>query len=134
MNMLLDTHVLIWTFTNDVRIGEKGRNLIGSSQNEIFFSLASVWEVAIKHTVRPDSMPVSDNEFLDYCVQSGFKELPIMASHILALKTLRRQENTPIHKDPFDRILIAQAKTEGMHFLTHDKLLSFYVEPCVVMI
>ncbi len=106
--------------------------MIGSSRNNIFFSLASVWEVAIKNMSKPKVMPISDEYFIDDCLQSGFRMLPIEAKHILTVKTLSRFNNAPQHKDPFDRLLIAQAKAGEMTFVTHDKLLPYYDEPCIL--
>ena len=134
MKILLDTHILIWVFADDERISKTAQKIIGSSKNEIFFSVASVWEVAIKYGLKASDMPFSDEEFVNYCLQSNFKMLSIKPEHILALKTLKREKNAPPHKDPFDRILIAQAKLEDMIFLTHDKLLPHYNEPCIMFV
>ena len=134
MKLLLDTHILLWAITDDGRVSAQVQKMIGSSRNQIFFSLASVWEVAIKHIAKSKAIPISEDAFLTYCVQSGYMALPIEIKHLLMLKTLRRKEDAPPHKDPFDRLLIAQAKTEGMTFVTHDKLLPDYEEPCILLI
>ncbi len=134
MKLLLDTHVLLWTIARDDLLPEKAHLLIGDVDNDVFFSLASVWEVAIKHASKPDKVPLSEDDLLRYCIQSGFIMLQIDAKHIQAVKTLRRSAEAMPHKDPFDRLLIAQAKTEGMTFVTHDKLLPDYDEPCILLI
>lgn len=134
MKLLLDTHVLLWTIAREDLLPENARSLIGNGNNDVFFSLASVWEVAIKHTVKPNKIPFSEDDLLKYCIQSGFIMLPIEARHIQAIKTLQRNTDAPPHKDPFDRLMIVQAKIEGMTFITHDKLLSAYEEPCVFLI
>ncbi len=134
MKLLLDTHILLWAITDDGRVSAQVQKMIGSSRNQIFFSLASVWEVAIKHIAKSKAIPISEDTFVTYCVQSGYMALPIEIKHLLMLKTLRRKEDAPPHKDPFDRLLIAQAKTEGMTFVTHDKLLPDYEEPCILLI
>ncbi len=134
MKLLLDTHILLWAITDDGRVSAQVQKMIGSSRNQIFFSLASVWEVAIKHIAKSKAIPISEDAFVTYCVQSGYMALPIEIKHLLMLKTLRRNEDAPMHKDPFDRLLIAQAKTEGMTFVTHDKLLPDYEEPCILLI
>ena len=131
MRILLDTHVLLWSMTDDARIPEHIRTVIGNAGNDIFFSLASVWEVAIKHTSKPEVMPISEEFFMNCCLQSGFTLLPIEAKHIIAIKSLHRENNAPSHKDPFDKLLISQAKTESMTFITHDKLLPYYNESCI---
>ena len=110
------------------------RQTIGTAKNEIFFSLASVWEVAIKHISNPRSMPVSDEDFIRYCFELGYNLFPIKAEHIALLKTLQRHVDAPMHKDPFDRLLICQAKFENMKFMTHDRLLPDYDEPCIMLV
>lgn len=134
MKLLLDTHVLLWTIAKDDLLPDNARVLIGNEENDIFFSLASVWEVAIKHASKPGKITFSEDDLLKYCIQSGFIMLPIEAKHIQAIKSLQRNADAPPHKDPFDRLLIAQAKTEGMTFITHDKLLPDYEEPCILAI
>lgn len=134
MKLLLDTHVLLWLFTNDSSLSDEARAMIGSSQNELYYSVASVWEVGIKYTIKPSGMPITDEDFVAYCDRSGIKMLGIVPEHIFMLKSLKREKDAPIHKDPFDRLLIAQAKCEGMNFLTHDKLLPYYKEECIVLV
>ena len=131
MKLLLDTHVLLWTITEDELISPEVRELIGDEDNDIFFSMASVWEVALKHAVKPDKIPFSEEELVKYCLKSRFIMLPIELRHISTVKTLSRTDSAPPHKDPFDRLLIAQAKVEGMTFVTHDKLLPYYEESCI---
>ena len=134
MKLLLDTHILLWTIAREDLLSRKARSLIGDEDNDIYFSLASVWEVAIKHASKPDKIPLSEDDLIQYCIQSGFMMLPIDADHIQTIKTLRRNAEAPPHKDPFDRLLIAQAKTEDMIFVTHDKLLPDYEEPCILLV
>lgn len=132
MKLLLDTHVLLWTIAKDELISENIHELIGDEDNDIFFSMVSVWEVALKHAIKPDKIHFSEEELVKYCLQSRFIMLPIELCHISTVKTLSRPDNAPPHKDPFDRLLIAQAKSESMTFVTHDKLLTHYNEPCVL--
>ena len=93
--------------------------LLEKESNEVFYSMASVWEVAIKHIIKPENMPVSEEEFVRLCEDTGFTRLPIEAGHIFLLKTLSRPNDAPKHNDPFDRLLIAQAKYENLVLLTH---------------
>ena len=134
MRILLDTHILLWTIAKNDRLPVKARKLIGNEENDIFFSLVSVWEVAIKHVIKPQDMPISEEDFAKYCLASKFIPLSVEMKHIFALKTMQRANHAPTHKDPFDRLLIAQAKTEDMLFITHDKLLPYYEEPCIVLV
>lgn len=82
----------------------------------------------------PDVMPVSAEELSEYCEQSGFQKILIREKHVFALANLKREENAPPHKDPFDRMLICQASTENMMFITHDSLIPGYNEPCILVV
>jgi len=134
MKILLDTHILLWVLSNDVRLPEKARKLIENEENEIYYSIISLWEVEIKHLLHPDAMTISAEELTQYCEQSGFQKLLIRERHIYALEGLKREEDAPPHKDPFDRMLICQAVTENMIFVTHDSLIPGYNEPCILAV
>lgn len=134
MKILLDTHILLWTLSDDARLSDKARKLIENEENDIYYSIVSLWEVEIKHLLHPDVMTISAEELTKYCEQSGFQELLIREKHIFALAGLKREEGTPPHKDPFDRMLICQADTENMIFVTHDSLIPGYNEPCIVAV
>lgn len=134
MNILLDTHILLWVLSNDARLPEKARKLIENEKNEIFYSIISLWEVELKHLAHPDAMPVLAKELMEYCIQSGFRMISIKESHIFAMENLRREKDSQPHKDPFDRLLICQASTENMIFVTHDSLISGYHEPCILTV
>lgn len=134
MKILLDTHILLWTLSNDARLPEKARKLIENEENEIYYSVISPWEVEIKHLLHPDVMPVSAEEIIEYCEQSGFRSVLVKEKHILALEGLKREKGTLPHKDPFDRMLICQASTENMIFVTHDSLIPGYNEPCILAV
>lgn len=82
----------------------------------------------------PETFLYSGHQLAEGCAANGFIALPIMERHVFALETLHRSENAPQHNDPFDRIMLAQAKIEGMKFLTHDAMLPYYNEPCVVSV
>ena len=100
-------------------------------KNEIYYSVASVWEIAIKHHIKPEQMPIPEEEFVELCDETGFVLLPVETRHIFMVKTLVRPADAPKHNDPFDRILLAQAKCENMTMLTHDSLIPYYGETCV---
>ena len=123
MNILLDSHILLWTLAGSRQIPMKARDLIVDESNQIYFSSASLWELSIKHQLHADVIPFSTEELLEFCGEAEFKELPVTSAHVRMLATLSRSETAPRHKDPFDRILIAQAKAEDMKFLTHDAML-----------
>lgn len=129
MNILLDTHVLLWTFNADVRLKEDAIKLISNPKNTIYYSVASVWEVSLKHQKNPAKLNISGTEFIHYCEQAGFKKIPMDDRHIVALEGLQLRKNEIEHNDPFDRILLAQAKAEGMLLLTHDSKFCLFDEP-----
>ena len=128
--ILLDTHMILWAMLDDPKLNDKMRNIILDPNNTIYYSIASMWEVQIKYDIK--KMPISGIEFMHYCEQSGYHKLPIDDLHVVELAGLVRDEAAPFHNDPFDRILISQAKAEGFTFLTHDSLLRGYNEPCLV--
>lgn len=134
MKLLLDTHIALWAFTDPDKLPEEIVTELKSSENTVYYSMASVWEIAIKHKIRPDEMPISEEEFVELCSEAGLRQLPISVEHIYMIKTLVRPENSPRHNDPFDRLMVAQAKTEGMVFVTHDSLIPYYNEKCVVSV
>lgn len=134
MNLLLDSHILIWALTEDARLSEKARQLILDPDNVIYYSTVSIWEISIKHANHPEDLEFSGKELSSYCQAAGFLQLEIRDKHVYALETLTRDQDAPPHKDPFDRMLLAQAKAENMSLLTHDALLQHYNEKCVVSV
>ena len=132
MNLLLDTHIAIWALNDDPALSEKARDLILDPDNTIYYSTVSVWEVLLKHARRPDSIPFDEADFSAGCREAGFVPLGLADKHILAVHTLHRPENVKEHNDPFDRLLLAQAKVENLSFLTHDELIPDYDEKCII--
>jgi PIN domain nuclease of toxin-antitoxin system len=122
MNLLLDTHVLIWWMKNDPRLGKISRTLLRSGANTMWVSSASIWEISIKASLNRLSVPAAFAEFaasdLD---RGGFRRLTITFEHALAVRDL-----TLHHGDPFDRMLVAQAKCENLALLTADSSLAGY--------
>lgn len=134
MRILCDTHILLWYLTGDNRLSEKARALLDDEDNEICFSLVSVWEVAIKHGRKPEKLTLSAQDFVAFCESQGFTEYALDKYHIFTLATLSRPATAPEHHDPFDRLLLAQAKSDGLIFLTHDTLIPHYGEHCVMVV
>ncbi len=128
--LLLDTHLIVWMMAGDKRVSQKAKELIRDNMGSIYYSIASMWEVQIKHD--KNKINISGTEFMHYCEQSGYHKLPIDDFHVVELAGLERDESAPYHNDPFDRILLSQAKAEGFTFLTHDPLFRGYNEPCLV--
>ena len=135
MNILLDTHVIIWALTDDPRLPGNARELISSPDSIILYSAASLWEIALKNQKSPDKCPYREKEIADYCRRSGYEPLGILPEHIFAVRDLAvRGDRYLGNHDPFDRILIAQAKTEDCLLLTHDTMMGNYDERCICMI
>ena len=125
MRLLLDTHVFLWTVTNDRRLTKRSRKLIQES-DVVFVSSASIWEASIKAGM--GKLDADIDALASAIVSSGFIELPVRAVHAVGVKTLPN-----IHRDPFDRMLVAQAMREPLHLLTADRILASY-SSLVVMI
>lgn len=120
MRLLLDTHVFLWWIKGDSNISKSMRTKI-TEATEVYISSASIWECSIKIGLK--KLRGDIKEIVGAIFESGFTELPIMASHAIAVTNLPE-----IHRDPFDRILIAQAITEPLMFLTDDAILKNYSE------
>ena len=136
MKYLLDTSILLWHVGKSKRFSEAARSILSDNTNEIYYSIVSIWEHAIKYIKKPEkTVNVSPQELSKLCLLSGLEELPLRAAHIYALETLSFPEDAKKqHNDPFDRILISQAKSEGMILLNHDVLLPYYNENCIVYV
>ena len=134
MRLLLDTHVLLWTLVDDEKLSAKARKMIDDLNNTIVYSSVSLWEVAIKYDLHPDILDINAQTLQGFLDDAGFMELPVRQRHIISLESLRMKEGAAKHRDPFDRMLIAQAKQEGMKLLTADKKMHSYDEPCIVMV
>lgn len=116
MKYLLDTHIILWALINDNRLNDKVKNIILSSDNEIYYSTVSIWEVEIKHN-KDKRFKLSGESLASLCDQNYLLNLPIHNKHVYKIKEI---ENT-VNYDPFDRMLLAQAKVENMTLITHDK-------------
>ena len=124
MKLLLDTHLLLWSAGEPRRLPKQARILIDNPDNELLFSAASLWEVVIKRGLGREDFAVDARLLRRGLLDNGYSELPIVSDHVVAIDSL-----PPIHKDPFDRILVAQATVEGVTLLTNDSLVSQYPGP-----
>lgn len=134
MNLLLDTHILIWTLNEDPRLSAKAKELILNPNHVVYYSSVSIWEIAIKPALRPDSIEFKGKKLSEYCEEAGFLPMEMRNRHVFALETLKRLEDAPKHQDPFYRVLITQANAEKMYFLTHDSLIPYYGEKCIILV
>jgi PIN domain nuclease of toxin-antitoxin system len=136
MKILLDTHIALWAISDDPKLSQKARELISNRENKIYYSTASVWETTIKHMAKPNMVYESGKDLAEDCNAMGYKNLPIYNRHISYIETLKFDgEGKNIeHHDPFDRILIAQAKAEGMVLISSDSKLPYYHEECIMTV
>jgi PIN domain nuclease of toxin-antitoxin system len=124
VKFLLDTHLLLWAAGEPGRLSKQARTLIDNPDNELLFSAASLWEVTIKCGLGREDFQVDARLLRRGLLDNGYSELPIISDHVVATESLPL-----IHKDPFDRILVAQATVEGITLLTIDTLLLQYPGP-----
>jgi PIN domain nuclease of toxin-antitoxin system len=124
VKFLLDTHLLLWAAGEPGRLSKQARTLIDNPDNELLFSAASLWEVTIKRGLGREDFQVDARLLRRGLLDNGYSELPIISDHVVATESLPL-----IHKDPFDRILVAQATVEGITLLTIDTLLLQYPGP-----
>ncbi len=121
MKLLLDTHLILWAAGKPERLSPAARDLLESPQNELFFSPASLWEIIIKQGLNRPDFQVNARLLRRGLLENTYQELGITSEHIMAVGEL-----PSLHKDPFDRILIAQSKVEGFTLLTTDALIAQY--------
>ena len=112
MKYLADTHMLIWALRDDPKLSEKCRKILLNADNTIFFSIVNIWGVGLKYALHKENFTVE---------------------HMFAMEFLKRSEDAPRHRDLFGRLLLAQAKTERMYFISHDSLLKDYNEPVLLV-
>ena len=124
MKFLLDTHLLLWIAADSDRLSNKAKRLITCLDNELFFSAANLWEIAIKQSLKRQDFQVDARLLRQGLLDNNYQEIQISSKQAIAIANL-----PPIHKDPFDRILIAQAIVEEITLLTSDKLVAQYSGP-----
>jgi len=122
VKLLLDTHAFLWWICDDVRLSGRARSLLADGQNEVYFSAASAWELAIKAGAGRIMLPGDPERFVaEQVAANAFQVLPVHIRHALKVFGL-----PPLHRDPFDRMLIAQAVVEEMPILSADPQLARY--------
>jgi PIN domain nuclease of toxin-antitoxin system len=121
LKLLLDTHIILWVAGAPEKLSESTHALLQASDNSLFFSAASIWEIVIKLGLGRKDFKVDPSRLRKMLMQNGYAELPITAEHALKIESL-----PALHKDPFDRLLLAQARAEGMMLLTVDPLIAQY--------
>ena len=121
MNCLVDTHILLWSLVDPERVPDAMRQLLEDARNRVWFSAASIWEIAIKHSLKKREFDVEPTIIWKAARETGLEELAISAEHAIGVEGL-----PSIHKDPFDRLLVAQAHAEGMKLLSIDPKVNAY--------
>lgn len=124
MKLLLDTHLLLWAAGQPARLSALARKLLDDPRHELLFSAASLWEIAVKHTLGRKDFRVEPRLLRRGLLDNGYTELPITSQHAVSLDALPN-----LHQDPFDRMLLAQASSEGIVLVTSDAQLARYPGP-----
>ncbi len=130
MKLLVDTHLLLWSLVDDPRLSSRARSLISDADNEVVASQVVIWETAVKRGLGryASDFGFSPEQVRTELSLAGASWLPIDDRHLFMLATL-----PPIHRDPFDRLLVAQALSEPMRLLTHDRQLAAYSDTVIVV-
>ena len=126
MKYLVDTHLLIWTVLDSAKLSDVAKKILEEDDGEYYFSAASVWEIALKRQKHPEQFPFTATAARDLFLAAGFIERVVSSKHSAAVEDLPH-----LHGDPFDRLLVAQARCEGMKLLTHDRMIVQYRDVAV---
>lgn len=124
MKLLLDTHLLLWAAGEPDRLSVRAKSLMEDQDNALVFSAASLWEITIKAGLGRADFQIDPHLLRRGLIENGYEELPVTGQHALAVGQL-----PDVHRDPFDRILVAQATVEGLLLVTHDPLVQAYPGP-----
>ena len=115
MKYLLDTHIILWAALDVKRLSRKAKKLLENPENILYFSPVSLWEISIKHAKHPDQMPITSERTRELAIKMGLIELPVRSRHGVDIANL-----PDLHNDPFDRMLITQARSDGLSLISHD--------------
>jgi PIN domain nuclease of toxin-antitoxin system len=127
VRLLLDTHIALWAVSDDPKLSRSARRLIEDRGNDLFVSTVSLLEIAIKRARRPASLGIGAAQARDLFLSAGYALLPVFPDHAIAVEAL-----PATHPDPFDRLLVAQALSEPLRLLTHDRALAAYNDACLL--
>lgn len=133
MRYLLDTHVILWALIDDKRIPKDIKEKLLNSNNQVYYSTVSPWEVEIKHQ-KQKNFTLSAKQFCFLCDQNDILNLPIKNDHVIKLNDIIKANKKIKHNDPFDKMLLAQSLQENMTLITHDKKLMVYNTGNVILI
>ncbi|NBC49046.1 MAG: PIN domain-containing protein [Gammaproteobacteria bacterium] len=121
MRVLTDTHILLWALLRPGRLDATDRDVLESPEHQVFFSAVNIWEITIKRALDRPDFDVEPEAVYRAALETGFRELPVSAVHAAAVRHLSAH-----HRDPFDRLLVAQARTEPLFLMTNDPLIDLY--------
>ncbi|MGS0892862.1 type II toxin-antitoxin system VapC family toxin [Burkholderia stagnalis] len=124
MKLLLDTRLILWAAADAAQLPDRARTLIEDSAHTLLFRVTSLWEIVVKRGLDRDDFQVDPHVLRRNLLDAGYVELPVTSAHVLAIERLPL-----VHRDPFDRLLIAQAISEGVTLLTHDYTVARYPGP-----
>ena len=124
MNFLIDTQLVIWALLDDRRLSQEARQILDTADNRLQFSVCTIWEIAIKRGLNRAGFQFDPREIRRHLIRNGCTELAILSEHVVEVDSLPH-----LHKDPFDRLLIAQAMVEGITLLTTDSTIARYPGP-----
>lgn len=130
MTCLADTHLVLWLLDDSERLPQKARELMREPGETWYLSTVSIWEVMLKHQVHPDKMLIDAPTFMRDSEAAGLRILQLKPEHIFEAAELPTKG---VHRDPFDRMLLAQARYENFTFVTHDRAFSFYNDQHVML-
>ena len=126
MKYLLDTHIMLWAGLDVKRLSRKAKSILENPANALYFSPISLWEISIKHEKHPEQMTITSERAREIAIKMGFIELPVRSRHGVDIAKL-----PDLHNDPFDRMLITQARSDGLLLLSHDNKVIAYGEAVV---
>lgn len=132
MKYLLDTHVIMWALIDSPKLSKEVKQILFNNDNTIYYSTVSAWEVEIKHLKR-ENFKLSGKQLCFLCDQNYVLNLPIQNKHVEELENINKEKDTK-HNDPFDKMLLAQAKVENMVLITHDKKFKAYNENNILFV
>ncbi len=134
MNILVDTHIAIWIITDDPRLTSKAREILLTDGNVTYVSAVSALEVDIKTKSKNNNLDFSLDDFISMCGEAKIRSLPLTDGVIAEANRLIWEGEGDPHKDPFDRMLLAQAMVENMSFMTHDDKIPKFNQDCVISV
>ena len=132
MNILLDTHIAVWAMTDDPRLTARAREIILDPDNSVYISAVSTLEVNNRRKSKRNNLEFTTEEFIECCDAAGYVQLPLQSKHLQTENTLKWGGSSEEHKDPYDRLLLAQAKAENLRLMTHDKMICLFEEKCIL--